>query len=159
MGTLPRVALDASKASFARNWWFDVDIDGDWTAVRGVNNCGFDLPVSMDSITPLNSGGWDFPVKSSMGWAVSLTVSRKPTRDAVPVYDAGQEALRDAAEDQWGTIKLRWYKVDSVSLEAYSGTGIVQYVAGGGGPEDLDSASVSITGQGARSRITFPAVG
>jgi hypothetical protein len=155
--SLPRTILDSARVGFASDWWLDVLVDGVWVAVNGITNFTPATPVATDTIAPLNGDGWDFPVKSGMAWTLQVTLARKPTKDADPIYDPGQEALRDAAEDMWGAIQLRWYKVGAVRSEAYAGTGIVEYTPAGGGVADVDSANVTITGQGARTRINHPA--
>jgi len=155
---LSRSPLNTAGQVLASAWWVDVFILQSWTPVRGISQFNPDLSVSTDAVVPMTNDGWAFPVKSSMGWSIGFTVQRKPTFDAQPVYDPGQEALRDAVEDPWGVVQVRWYKVDTVGGEAYSGIGIVQYSPSGGGTSDLDTATVTITGQGPRRRIDFPGV-
>jgi hypothetical protein len=155
--SLPRTILDSWSAGLVRDWWLDVLVDGVWVAVNGIANFAPAAPVATEAIAPLSSDGWDFPVKSGMGWSLQVSLWRKPTPDATPVYDPGQEALRNAAEDMWGAIPLRWYKMDVVRSEAYAGTGIVEYSQAGGDVGSVDGANVTITGQGARTRINHPA--
>lgn len=156
MTTIPRSPI--GTPSWVRDWWIDVLISGGWVPLRGLTQFSPDSSVATDEVVTLKTDGWAFPVKAGMSWSLGMSVSRKSTRDAAPVYDIGQEALRDAAEDGWGTATLRWYKMDAVRIEAYQGTGIVQYNPAGGSVADLDEAALTITGQGARARIAHPAV-
>lgn len=157
MGSISRTPLGA--ASLARQWWVDLYDNGAWIPVRGVANIGLPLSVSTDEVATANPDGWAFTVKAQMAWSLVLTLTRKQTLDAAATYDAGQELLRDAGDDSWGAVTVRWYKQDGLNLEAYQGIGIVQYSPAGGGTSDLDTVDVTITGQGARTRIPFPAVG
>lgn len=144
--------------TWARQWWIDIDIDSVWVPVRGVTS--FQPPAVTESTTtvqPLNGSGWDLPVKTGQAWAGSVTVARKPTRDAAPVYDPGQETLRSAAESTIGTAHLRWYKMDGLNVEAYEGQAVVRWTPSGGGISELDAVSVTLTGQGEWIPIAHPA--
>lgn len=155
MTAAPRTPL--GEASLASDWSVDVLQGSDWTPVNGISGFNPATPVTLDEVQTLNTDGWTVQVKSGMAWSLVINVLRKPTKDQQPVYDAGQEALRDAADDPWGAVTVRWYKMDAVRTEAYTGTGVVEYVPQGGNVGDADAAQITITGQGARTRINHPA--
>lgn len=148
------------SSTYARDWYLDVEVAGVWTPVLGVTQ--FVPPpvaINSDTVQTMNGGGWDFPMKLGQAWAGSVTVARKISKDADPVYDPGQEALRAAADAVDSLATLRWYKMDGLNVEAFSGIALIQWAPGGGGKDDLDSATVTITGQGVRTPITHPAAG
>lgn len=145
-------------STYVRDWWLDVQIATIWTPVGGVTNFQPTLAANLVDSGDFDSGGWGSQDKPSQSWNVTVTVARKVTKDADPVYDPGQEYLRLAA-DQFGpdgNAHIRFYKNDAAKIEAYEGDVVVEYAPAGGGKDDLDSVQITLSGQGARLPIGFP---
>lgn len=144
-------------ATLARSWLIDTLIADVWTPVCGVVQLIPQAPIVTEPLEFLAGDSWAYPVKTGRSWTIALTVARKTTRDASPVYDPGQEFLRAAVEDDWGSVHVRWYKMDGINVEAYEGDALVDWAPNGGSRTDLDMVQIALTGQGARTLITHPA--
>ena len=161
--TIPeRVPLGTSTLN--RDWYLDVDTASSasaptWAGVFGITNFQYTISANNADDGDFDSGGWDSSTKTSQGWSVVATVSRKLQSDVTPAaYDPGQEFLRTAS-DQYGNagrVHIRWYKNDDAKVEAYDGWAIVDWAPQGGDRNALDTVQVTLTGQGARAAITFP---
>lgn len=156
-------APEALVATLARKWAIDVDTkaEGDtvaeWTRVRAINELKPTIDSSLEDDSDYDSDGWTSQTKTSMGWKLEMKMVRKVGFET-KAPDPGQEKVRLAA-DQFGvdgTVHVRWYDRDG-GPEAYEGYGTVTWAPDGGGVAALDTASCTITGQGARTAIDNPA--
>lgn len=127
-----------------------------WTRVRGIGELTGGVESNLEDDSDYDSAGWGSSTKTGMTWMLEMTVMRK-VGFTTKAYDPGQEKLRLAA-DQFGvdgSVSVRWYDRNG-GPEAYSGVGTVAYSPGGGAYTALDIASITITGQGERKKITNP---
>ena len=145
----------------ARKWRVDVNtgttISPVWVQVKGVTNFTPGLSSTTQDSSDFDSNGWGSDEKTMLKWNLAISLLRKGADTATP--DPGQEALR-AKSDQFGAAGMahvRWYDRNG-GPEAYEGTGNVSWEPGGGGAGDLEPVTVNITGKGARTEITNPAV-
>jgi len=162
MPATTKVPLGAS--TLISKWYLDVNtgthLSPVWTGVFGIT----DFKQAIDSVkkddTDLDSNGWSSQTVTKLAWSLELKVSRKVQADDSAHYDEGQEALRDVADElgQANRVEVRWYEMpeDGPRVEAYSGYAAVEWKPDGGTNEDLDTVSVTLTGQGARTSITHP---
>jgi hypothetical protein len=149
--------IPLGDATLVRAWRLDVLSGATWLPVRGISNGQPPTTqIANDTIRTLN-GKWDMALKTGRAWSATLTLTRKKTRGSVPVYDAGQEKIRAALSDDWGSVHIRAYKMDGIYAEAFEGDALVdwQYQAGDAG--SLDVVQVVLLGQGALTPITHPA--
>lgn len=134
-----------------------------WTVVRGRTDFTPGVDNTLQEDSDMDSTGWKSQTKTAAAWSLAFKVVRKAIASVVAAgststYDPGQEALRVAA-DQFGpynSVSCRWYKLGAVRTEAYQGNASVGWSPDGGGMDGLDTASVTLTGQGPRVAITHP---
>lgn len=134
-----------------------------WTVVRGRTDFKPGLDSTLQDDSDMDSQGWKSQTRTAAQWMMEFKVVRKAiTLDlvggATSSYDPGQEALRVAADQigPYNSVSVRWYKLGAVRTEAYSGYAAVAWAPDGGGMDGLDTATVTLTGQGQRSAISHP---
>lgn len=159
--TIPeRTPLGASTLN--RDWYLDVNTGTaelpTWIGVFGITNFQPVLTPQLQDDSDYDSEGYQSQTATAIAWSLSLTVSRKLTRDVAPTYDPGQEFLRTASEQMGedNSVQVRWYKNDAAQTEAYDGYAAVSWSPNGGDMAALDTVGVTLTGQGKRNSITFP---
>jgi len=162
MTATTKVPLGA--ATLNRKWYIDVNSGTfgtpTWVGVFGVTDfkAGKDPTVQDDS--DFDSAGWKSSVITALGWALELKLERKVSAASPTAYDPGQELLR-AASDQMGVgnrVDVRWYEVTEggPKTESYRGFASVSWQPDGGSMDALDTVSVTLNGQGARTPSTHP---
>lgn len=127
-----------------------------WVQVRAINELTPGIDANLEDDADYDNDGWTSQTKTAQGWTLGMTLLRKVGFNS-RAYDAGQERIRQAA-DAFGpdaTVHVRWYDRDG-GTEAYEGFGTVSWEPQGGGVTALDSANVTVTGQGARLSIDNP---
>lgn len=162
MAATTKVPLGASTLN--RKWYLDVNAGShavpSWTGVFGVLEFKATKEPSLQDDADFDSEGWKSSTVAALAWALECKVARKVTAADATAYDPGQEILR-AASDELGTnnqVEVRWYEVtdDGPVAEAYQGYAAVSWVPDGGAMDALDTVTVTLTGQGARTAITHP---
>lgn len=128
----------------------------EWIRIRAISEFNPTIESNMEDSSDYDGEGWGSQTKTGMTWALEMTLLRKMGRESRD-YDPGQEALREAA-DQLGldsVVHVRWYDREG-GTEAYEGFASVEWSPEGGPYTALDSASVTLHGDGARRKITNP---
>lgn len=146
-------------STLARKWAVDVDVsvaqDGsDYIAIRAMNSVKPDIADTTQDDTDFESDGWGSDTKTLLKWSLALGLIRKIGQISSN-YDPGQEAIR-AASDQFGTagvVRVRWYDRDG-GPEAYWGYASVSWSPDGGDATKLDTATVTLNGQGKRNDLS-----
>lgn len=149
-------------STLASKWKLDVDLspaqDGtNFVAVRAITDFKPDVSVTTQDDSDYDGNGWGSDVKTQLKWSNVVKLARKRGQSS-NAYDPGQEALK-AAHDVFGnagTVLVRWYDRNG-GPEAYQGFAQVQWSEDGGNTTALDTASVTLNGQGIRNKITNPA--
>lgn len=129
---------------------------GTWTPVRGIQELTPAKEDNLEDDSDYDSDGWTSQVRTGQSWSLELKVARKA--EGGTVYDPGQEIIRTAS-DQFGvdgTVLVRWYNRDG-GAEAYQGRAIAGFTDDGGSTTALSTATLTLTGNGARTKITNPA--
>jgi hypothetical protein len=128
----------------------------DWRGVAGVKSLTETLDPTMQDNTDYDAGQWASQVKTALAWTLEVVLNLGT------MYDTGVEhpthtRLRKAATafDADGFIEARWYDRNG-RAEAYQGIASITWARAGGEKSDLDSATVTFTGQGRRVEITNP---
>jgi hypothetical protein len=141
--------------ALARKFKIDVSSDGTtWVSLKGVNDFNPQVTPTLQDSSDYDTDGWASQEKTMQAWANTVKVNRKTTSGT---YDPGQELVR-AAHDQFGDearIYTRWYDREG-GPEAYSGLALVGWSRSKTGVVDLDEATITFTGDGARESITNP---
>lgn len=130
-----------------------------WLPVRGIQELTPSKEDNLEDDSDYDSDGWTSQTRTGQSWGLELSVARKQSGDAGALaYDPGQELVR-AASDQFGIdgmVRVRWYNRDGGD-EAYSGVAQAGFTDNGGSTTALSTASITLTGNGARERISNPA--
>ena len=162
MTTTPPEVEPLGAATLNRDWRLEVNTGDDvtpvWTVVRGRTDFSPTLDTTLQDDSDMDSEGYKSQTATAQAWSLTTKVVRKATKDATPTYDPGQEALRLAAQELGpaNSVHVRWYKLGAVRTEAYEGYAAVGWAPDGGGMDGLDTATVTLTGQGKRQAITHP---
>lgn len=140
-------------------WCWNVDTSAtetpEFTQVRALNNLTPpQVNYTTQDATDFDSEGWGSDAITLRKWVATATALRK--HNAAGDYDPGQQALRAAAETG-ELVHVQIYE-RRVGGEAYEGFAQVQWAAQGGDPTGLNSASITLLGQGARVEIANPTV-
>ncbi len=128
-----------------------------WTQVRAIREFTPASDPTMEDDGDYDNDGWGSSVKTMATWSVTVALGRKVGVNSGN-YDPGQEYLR-VRDDEFGStsvVEIRWFDRNG-GPEAYQGYASVAWSPGGGGPSALDTATVTLSGQGRRNRITNPA--
>ena len=137
-------------------WRFDVDLDianggGNWIQVKGMSNFVPSIDSTVQDMSDYDTNGWGSDAVTFRKFKLSGNLNRNKYAGS---FDAGQEALRSAAENLT-PIHVRWYQRTSGGL-AYEGWVLVQWDDQGGDAPGLSQVSFTALGQGARSTIANP---
>lgn len=159
--TYTAVTSPILTSTVASKWILQVDssvaLDGSgYIPVRGMTSFQPAVASTNQDDSDYDSGAWGSDAKTQLKWSNVLKLSRK--RAAGYVEDPGQAVLR-AAHDQVGapsTIRCRWYDRNGHGSEAYEGYALVDWSEDGGATTALSMVSVTLMGQGVRTKITNP---
>lgn len=137
----------------------DADLSAeDWTPVRGVQEFTPSKEDNLEDDSDYDSDGWTSQTRTGQSWALEVKCARKASGEGSDLkYDEGQEIIRKAS-DQFGidgTVLVRWYNRNGGD-EAYQGRAMAGFTDDGGSTTALSTATVTLTGTGARKRIENP---
>jgi hypothetical protein len=149
-----------TTTALARRFKVDVDISFPagpvtWAPLLGITDFKPAVAPTLQEASDYDSDGWVGQEKTMQAWTAEVTILRK--KDNAGLFPPAQEALR-ACEDKFGEAArahIRWYDRDGGD-EAYEGYAIVQWARANSGVADLDAATVTLTGDGARTPIANP---
>ena len=164
MPATTKVALGASTTN--RKWYLDVDSSAPphtvptYVGVFGITEFQDALEPTLQDDSDFDADGYKSQTKSASSWSITLKVARKVTAASSTAYDAGQELLRLAAEENGvaNSIPVRWYEMEENGprVESYKGTAAVTWSPDGGGMDALSTVSLTLSGQGKRTAIAHP---
>lgn len=132
-----------------------------WLPIRGVQEFTPGKDDNLEDDSDYDSDGWTSQTRTGQSWSLAVKVARKQSSgDAGGAleYDPGQEVVR-AASDKFGiegTVHVRWYNRNGGD-EAYQGRAMAGFADDGGSTTALSTASLTLTGTGAREAIDNPA--
>lgn len=165
MSVAPPEVEPLGAATLNRDWRLEVNTGTTavpvWTVVRGRTDFSPSLDTTLQDDSDMDSEGYKSQTVTALAWALTTKVVRKATLDDPPTYDPGQEKLRLAAQEMGpaNSVEVRWMKLGAVRTEAYKGFAAVAWAPDGGGMDGLDTATVTLTGQGQRTAIAHPYTG
>ncbi len=138
-------------------WRLDVDLDtvagsGNYVQVKGVSQFVPAVPATVADMTDYDTDGWGSDAVMGRKFQITATVRRNKYSGS---RDAGQEALRAAADATTTLIHVRWYE-RTTGGEAYDGWVLVQWEPQGGDAFGVEEVNITLLGQGARAAITNP---
>lgn len=161
------VITPLGASTLIRKWIFEINtgpfVSPTWVPIIGITQQQFNPDIEqLQDDSDMNSGGAGSQTKTSGAAGGQLTVSRKVQQSAPTLYDPGQEFLRSKAINKYGpdnTVHLRVYEFtpgNSPRVEAYVGFFAVGWSNQGGANNSLDTAQLTLSGQGACVPIAHP---
>lgn len=166
MAVEERTPLGASTTT--RKWWVDIDASAtetpDWVGLAGITEFQPTVEGSLQNDSDFDGGGWGSDANTLNKWKANGKVRRgvQPGSNP-PVYDPGQEILREAGSETGlaNVVHVRFYEMEPEGprVEAYEGFAAVTWSEDGGGVEALSFASFTLNGRGKRNAIVHPATG
>ena len=158
------MAVQPGTPTVNTKWRLDIDTDDTgttpaWLQVKGLSALQPAVNNTVQDATDYDSVGWGADAVTLRKWQVTGTCMRKRYDDAgTAAYDAGQEALRAAADDL-ALVHCRFYErgADGAALtdgEAYEGYALVQWEPQGGDATALSTVNFTLLGQGERTPTT-----
>lgn len=164
--SIPRQELGA--ATLNRKWFIDVDTaapagPASWIGIFGVQELKPTADYTSQDTSDMSSG-YKSDTVTALGWGYELKLIRKTQRSTPASYDPGQEFLRSAAATMGGdnSVHIRVYEMNGATgpkVEAYAGYCSVTWEPDGGGMDAVETVTVKLTGQGAKTSITHPTQG
>lgn len=132
----------------------DLTLAGGWTQLNGISALKPSIDPNMVETSAYDTDGWDSFEITGNAWGLTTTFFR---RTVSGVYDPAQELLR-ACQGQFGDsarVGVRWFDKDG-GPEAYQGVAIVKWERAQDGVKDVDSATVTLSGDGVLTTISNP---
>jgi hypothetical protein len=162
MAHVDRTALAATTLN--SKWWIDVNsatyVSPTWVPINGIMEFKPSKEATMQDDSDFDGGGWKSSTATALSWSIEMKLRRAATAAAATSYDTGQEALRTASDllGASNRVDVRWYEITASgpTAESYRGYASVSWSEDGGGMDALDTVTVTLTGQGARSTATHP---
>lgn len=145
----------------ANKWRLDVDaselLDGsNYIPVRAIKEFTPGVSGTKQDDSDYDGDGWGSNSTTQRNFNNVVKLGRKKGINTGN-YDPGQEVLRDAS-DQLGEgalVRIRWYDRNG-GPEAFEGYADVEWSDDGGDTTALSTATVTLAGNGKRTRITNP---
>ncbi|MEU4091995.1 hypothetical protein [Streptomyces sp. NPDC026673] len=150
----------SEETALARRYRLEIDLSTTgapvWTLVPGVQEFTPNVePTDQDS-SDYENGGWKGNTRTALQWSVEATVLHR--YDPVAgVFNPAHEALK-AASKKFGAaskVHVRYYDRDGLP-DAHEGYALVTWAPDGGSDEDLETITVTLTGDGELLDIDNP---
>lgn len=139
----------------ARRYRVDVSADATtWLQLIGINDFAPNVSPTKKDTTTYDNTGWGSSEITLNAWSATIKMLRQTSAG---VLDPSQELIR-ARVAQFGTaarIYVRWYDRNGLA-EAYQGYAIVEWARSKTASDDVDEATVTLTGDGALTNIANP---
>lgn len=148
------MSITANEASPNSTWRLEVEdtTPGTFIPVAGLNSFARTQTTTTADNSDFNSGFYGSDVPTQAKIAVTATVLRRNDGTA---YDAGQEALRAAANNA-DLITVRYYDTAFDDAEAYEADVYVQWAPQGGAGTALQAVNITLNVQGADIEVANP---
>ncbi|MGW1277972.1 phage tail tube protein [Streptomyces tsukubensis] len=130
-----------------------------WSLVPGITEFTPKIEPTQQDVTTYDAEGWSEQAVTMLAWSVEATLAHRahPTTGA---FNAAQEFLRKASQSFGAAsyVRVRYYDRNGAA-DAQQGTALVTWEPDGGGPDEVDTIKVTLTGSGPLVEITNPAAG
>ncbi|WP_439676001.1 phage tail tube protein [Embleya sp. MST-111070] len=147
--------------ALARRYRLDIDTGtssaATWSPLIGITEFAPKVEPTQQDVTTYDAEGWVEQAVTMYAWSVEVTIAHRahPTTGA---FNPVQEKLRKAAM-KFGAasyVRVRYYDRNGVADDAYQGTALVTWEPDGGGPDEVDTVKVTLTGSGPLVEIANP---
>lgn len=127
-----------------------------WTLVPGVREFKPGIDGKIEDSSDYESGGWNGNTKPAQEWKLEVKVNHKA--DSVTGAINAAHAALELASRSFGAasyVAVRYYD-RSGNTDAWSGSALVTWGPDGGSHENLDTVTVTLTGDGLLTQIASP---
>lgn len=147
--------------ALARRYRCEVDMNPvgsvpSWALIPGITEFTPKIEPTHQETTTYDSEGWGEQAVTLLAWSLEMTLAHR----AHPVtgqFSPTQEFLRRASLKFGGASYVRVRYFDRHGAEdAHEGSALVTWEPEGGGPDELDTISVTLTGSGPLVEIPNP---
>ncbi|WP_275463375.1 phage tail tube protein [Streptomyces noursei] len=149
--------------ALARRYRLELDMGKDgtptWALIPGITEFTPKVEPTQQDVTTYDADGWSEQAVTMLAWSVETTLAHR-AHPVTGAFNAAQEALRKASMS-FGTasyVRVRYYDRNGAA-DAYEGAALVTWEPDGGGPDEVDTIKVTLTGSGPLTEITNPAAG
>ncbi|MFD7103113.1 phage tail tube protein [Streptomyces celluloflavus] len=147
--------------ALARRYRLELDMGTNnaptWTLVPGVTEFTPKVEPTQQDVTTYDAEGWSEQAVTMLAWSVETTIAHRahPTTGA---FNAAQEFLRKASMSFGAAsyVTVRYYDRNGAD-DAQQGTALVTWEPAGGGPDEVDTVKITLTGSGPLAPIANPA--
>ncbi|MGW2062806.1 phage tail tube protein [Streptomyces sp. NPDC001937] len=154
--------MAADETALARRYRLEIDLGTTtpaWTLVPGIQEFTPKVDPTQQDSTDYESGGWKRNTTTALQWSVEATLLHRYDPES-KLFSPAQEALKTAAK-KFGAeskVHVRYYDRDGLP-DAHEGYALVTWEPDGGSDEDLESISLTLTGDGELLDIATPVTG
>ncbi|MGW8767678.1 phage tail tube protein [Streptomyces sp. NPDC055815] len=130
-----------------------------WALVPGVTEFTPKIEPTQQEVTTYDAEGWSEQAVTMLAWSIETTLAHR-AHPTTGVFNAAQEALRKASRSFGAAsyVRVRYYDRNGAP-DAQEGTALVTWEPDGGGPDEVDTIKVTLTGSGPLVEITNPVAG
>ncbi|WKX70050.1 phage tail tube protein [Streptomyces sp. XD-27] len=150
-----------SVTALARRYRLELDMGTEhaprWTLVPGITEFTPKIEPTQQDVSTYDTEGWVEQAVTMLAWSIEATIAHR-AHPKTGAFNAAQEALRKASM-RFGAesyVRVRYYDRNGAD-DAYEGTALVTWEPEGGGPDEVDTIEVTLTGSGALTPICNPA--
>ncbi|MFE6689641.1 phage tail tube protein [Streptomyces sp. NPDC057743] len=146
--------------ALARRYRLELDMGKDgtpaWTLVPGITEFTPKIEPTQQDVTTYDAEGWSEQAVTMLAWSVEVTLAHR-AHPTTGVFNAAQEALRRASMSFGAAsyVRVRYYDRNGAP-DAQEGTALVTWEPEGGGPDEVDTIKVTLTGSGPLTEIPNP---
>ncbi|MGD3112633.1 phage tail tube protein [Streptomyces sp. YGL11-2] len=147
--------------ALARRYRLELDTSKDgtpaWAVIPGITEFTPKVEPTQQDVTTYDAEGWSEQAVTMLAWSVEVTLAHR-AHPVTGVFNAAQEALRKASMSFGAAsyVRVRYYDRNGAP-DAQEGTALVTWEPEGGGPDEVDTIKVTLTGSGPLTEITNPA--
>ncbi|GAA0371788.1 phage tail tube protein [Streptomyces blastmyceticus] len=149
--------------ALARRYRLEVDTSTtstpSWTLLPGVTEFAPKIEPTQQDVTTYDAEGWVEQAVTMLAWSIETTIAHR-AHPTTGQFNPTQEYLRKASMSFGAAsyVHVRYY--DRMGADdAYEGSALVTWEPGGGGPDEVDTIKITLTGSGPLRSITNPAAG
>ncbi|MFF2922726.1 phage tail tube protein [Streptomyces celluloflavus] len=146
--------------ALARRYRLELDMGKDgtpaWSVIPGITEFTPKIEPTQQDVTTYDADGWSEQAVTMLAWSIETTLAHR-AHPTTGVFNPAQEALRKASMSFGAAsyVRVRYYDRNGAP-DAYQGQALVTWEPDGGGPDEVDTIKVTLTGSGPLSEITNP---
>ncbi|KAB7834066.1 phage tail tube protein [Streptomyces mobaraensis] len=127
-----------------------------WTVLPGITEFAPKVEPTQQEVTTYDAEGWVEQAVTMLAWSVEITIAHR-AHPVTSAFNATQEFVRRASLSFGAAsyVHVRYYDRNGAD-EAYEGQALVTWEPDGGGPDEVDSIKVTLTGSGPLKAIANP---